>query len=323
LSARIDVHNHALPEPALELLRREPRYGVKLNGRRWSGGKHVDFEIADSFVDVDAKLAELEARGLDAAVVSVAPPLFYYHVEPALGEEMARAANEGLRDLCAAAPERLRWLATAPLQDPGRAGAVLADAAADGAVGVEIGTAVVERRLDEDPFEPFWGAVERLNLPVTLHPAYTEGINPALAPFYFENVLGFLFDTTVAIERLICAGVLDRHPALRFVLVHAGGYFPYQAGRLRHARAVRGELADAPPDPWAYLDRMFFDTITHDRLALDYLVRRVGAERVLLGTDLPFDMALPEPVELLRSAVGQRDARAIAETNPANLYGFG
>jgi aminocarboxymuconate-semialdehyde decarboxylase len=311
-----------MPSPALELLRADPGYGVTLTGTRWRGGKHVEFEIAASFVEPHAKLAELEERGLHAAIVSVAPPLFYYHVGPARGEDMARAVNEGLEGFCAAAPERLRWLATVPLQDPERAVDALEDAVERGCLGVEIGTTVVDRRLDEDFFEPFWGAAERLGLPVTLHPAYTEGINPGLAPFYFENVLGFPFDTTVAVERLICAGTLDRHPNLQLVLVHAGGYLPYQAGRLRHARGVRPELADAPVDPWEYLDRLHFDTITHDRLALEYLVRRVGVERVVLGTDLPFDMALPQPLELLRSAVDDDTAGVIAERNPVALYGL-
>src|SRR5262245_17191474 len=97
---KIDVHNHALPERALDLLRRDPAYEVRLEGRHWSGGLHVDFEIVPSFVEPEAKLAELASKGLDAAVVSTAPPLFYYHLgaEPA-GEAMSRATNEGLAEI--------------------------------------------------------------------------------------------------------------------------------------------------------------------------------------------------------------------------------
>jgi aminocarboxymuconate-semialdehyde decarboxylase len=319
---KIDVHNHALPERALELLRRDPVYGVRLDGRHWSGGVHVDFEIVPSFVEPEAKLAELESKGLDAAVVSTAPPLFYYHLdaEPA-GEAMSRATNEGLAELCAFDPRRLRWLATVPMQAPERAVAVLEEAVAAGAVGVEIGTAVAGRRLDEPEFEPFWSAAEALGVPVTLHPAYGEHLR-ALDDFYFENVLGFLFETTITIERLIVAGVLDRHPGLRLVLLHGGGYFPYQVGRLRHARTVRPELASAPADPWAYRDRLHFDIITHDPSALAYLIERAGADRIVMGTDLPFDMATPDPLGLLGAAADAEAARAIAEANPAALYGF-
>lgn len=319
---RIDVHNHVIPEAALELLRADPTYGVELDGRRWSGGLHVNFEIVDSFVEPPAKLAELESKGLDAAVVSVAPPLFYHHVDAeSAGEPMARAVNRGLAEFCAAAPDRLRWLASVPMQAPERAVAVLEDAVESGCVGVEIGTAVPGRPLDEPEFEPFWEAAVRLGLPVTLHPAYGE-YSTALDSFYFTNVLGFPFDTTIAIERLIVAGVLDRHPELQIVLLHGGGYFPYQVGRLRHAGTVRPELEDAPSDPWSYSRRLFFDIITHDPAALSYLIDRAGADRVVMGTDLPFDMATPDPMKLLQAAADGPAVKAIAERNPAALYGF-
>lgn len=320
---RIDVHNHAIPETALELLGREPAYGVTLSGRSWKGGTHVEFDVVASFTDVDAKLAELAERDLEAAVISVAPPLFYYHVDPERGEAMARAANAGLAEMVAAQPDRLAWLASVPLQAPERAVAVLDEAVAAGCVGVEIATAVAPgRRLDDEGLEPFWAAVTRLALPVTLHPAYVEP-NPALGDFYLENVIGFPLETTVAVERLICAGVLDRHPALRLILVHAGGYFAWQAGRLRHARTVRPELAASPGDPWAYLDQIWLDPITHDPDALRYLVAKVGAGRLVMGTDLPFDMATPAPMGALRDVVDPRTAQAIAEDNPATLYRFG
>jgi aminocarboxymuconate-semialdehyde decarboxylase len=316
----IDVHNHAVPERAIELVGRDPVYEASVSDGRWRGGVHVEFELVPSFIDPRAKVAELEAKGLERAVVSVAPPLFYYHVDPEAGEAMARAINAGLAEMAAAEPERLRWLATVPLQDTERVVAVLEDAHVEGCVGVEIATSAAPgRRLDEPEVEPFWMAAERLALPVMLHPAYLEP-NPALGDYYLANVIGFLLETTVALERLICAGVLDRHPGLRLVLVHAGGYFPWQAGRLRHARTVRPELRASPADPWAYLDQLWFDPITHDRDALRYLLAKVGPGRVVLGTDLPFDMATPDPVGELR-AVADADAVAtIAERNPAALY---
>ena len=320
---RTDVHNHAIPDRALDLLSRDPAYPVTVEGRRLKGSIHGDFLLAESFTDPAAKIAELESKGLEAAVVSVAPPLFYYDlgVDPALA--MARAVNDGLAEFCSGERGRLRWLASVPLQDPAAAASELERAAGEGCVGVEIATGLADgRRLDAPEFEPFWTQAERLGLPVTLHPAYVER-HPGLQDFYFENVLGFLFETSIAIERLISARVLDRHPKLQIVLVHGGGYFPYQAGRLRHARTVRQELADSPDDPWAYLDRIWFDIVTHDAAALRYLVDRVGAGRVVVGTDLPFDMALPEPMRLLAEAVGANTAERIAEANAAELYPSG
>jgi aminocarboxymuconate-semialdehyde decarboxylase len=315
---RIDVHNHAIPQTAIDLLNRDPVYGATVEDGVWRGGVHVNFELADSFVSAEAKLAELESKDLEAAVVSVSPTIFYHHVDAAAGEAMAVAANEGLAEM---ASERLRWMASVPLQAPERAAAVLEEAVGAGAVGVEIGTSVAETPLDDPSLAPFWAAAERLGAPVMLHPAYVPK-HPRLQDYYLENVIGFPLETTIAIERLICAGVLDRHPDLRVVLLHAAGYFPWQAGRLRHARTVRPELADSPADPWSYLGQVLIDTITHDADALRYLIAKAGAENLVLGTDLPFDMATPEPLAALRAACDEETAARIAERNPAELYRF-
>ena len=317
---RIDVHNHAIPEPALDLLRTDPVYRTRIeNGWFRRGG--ASFVIAASFRDPDAKLAELKAKGLDAAVVSAAPPLFFYDVDAGAGDALCRATNEGLCDFAAAHPDRYRWMAHVPLAAPERAPGVLREAVAAGAVGVEVGTSIAGRRLDEEDFEPFWAAAETLGVPVMLHPAYNEA-NRGLDPFYLQNVIGNLLETTIAAERLICAGVLDRHPRLRVLLVHGGGYYPYQAGRLRHAATVRTELESAPRDPWAYRGRVLVDTITHDVESLRFLLHRMGPENVVLGTDLPFDMATPEPVAELEAAADAATARAVAERNPGRLFGF-
>jgi aminocarboxymuconate-semialdehyde decarboxylase len=316
---RIDVHNHAIPETAIELLNRDPVYGATVEDGIWNGGTHVRFDVVPSFVDPAAKLAELEAKELDAAIVSTSPTLFYYHVDAEPAEAMAVAVNQGLAAL---ASERLRWMASVPLQAPERAVSVLEDAAAAGAVGVEIGTSAGPGRpLDDPALEPFWSAAERLGLPVMLHPAYVPQ-HPLLQDFYLENVIGFPLETTIAVERLIAAGTLDRHPGLRLVLVHAGGYFPWQAGRLRHARTVRHELASSPADPWSYLGQIRLDPITHDPDALRYLIAKAGAENLVMGTDLPFDMATPEPMAALRAACDEETAAQIAEHNPAELYRF-
>jgi aminocarboxymuconate-semialdehyde decarboxylase len=319
---RIDVHNHAVPEQAIALLNRDPVYGVTVRNGQWRGGVHPAFDVVASFTDPDAKIAELERGGLEGAVVSTSPPLFYYHVDPEAGEAMARAVNAGLAEMAAARADRLSWMASVPLQAPDRAVAVLDDAAAAGCVGVEIATAAgPERALDDPALEPFWAAAERHGLPVMLHPMYT-GPHPRLGDYYLENVIGFPLETTIAIERLISSGTLDRHPGLRIVLVHAGGYFPWQAGRLRHARTVRPELASSPSDPWSYLGQVVVDPITHDADALRYLVAKVGAANVVMGTDLPFDMATPEPMTALLAACDEETATRIAEHNPADLYGL-
>jgi aminocarboxymuconate-semialdehyde decarboxylase len=207
------------------------------------------------------------------------------------------------------------------MADPEGVPAFLEDAVADGAVGAEIGTNIAGRRLDDPVYEPFWATAESLGIPVLIHPAFNEE-NRGMNDFYFQNVIGNQLETTIAIERLIAAGVLERHPNVRVLLVHAGGYFPFQAGRLRHARTVRMELQDSPIDPWSYFGQVVVDTITHDTDTLRHLIERVGRDNVVMGTDLPFDMASPEPMQTLEAAADAETVRVISESNPAKLYRF-
>ena len=320
---KTDVHNHAVPESAMELLSRDPVYGVTVDANfHVSGGPEGAYTVEPPFRDPPAKLANLERHGLEAAVVSVDPTFFWYDVDPDAGAAMAEAVNRGLKEFCAYSPDRLHWMATLPMQDPDLAAGMLEEQRAAGCVGVEVGTHIVDRRLDEPSFEPFWAAAERLSLPVMIHPSFNQA-HPALQVFHLQNVIGNQLETTLTIERLICAGVLDEHPGVRVLAVHAAGFYPFQAGRLRHARTVRPELAAAPEDPMAYRGRVLADTITHDADALRFLVAKMGVENVVMGTDLPFDMATPEPMRSLEEAAGAEASRRIAEDNPARLFRFG
>ena len=319
----VDVHHHAIPRRVLDLFGRDPVYGVTVAGTTWHGGNHVDFEIRPEFTDCDAKLAQLDRLGIDGAIVSGIPPLFYYELPAAAGAAVCAANNEGLAELAAESGGRLWWMGHVPLQDPELAARTTRELAAAGAVGLHVGTSIAGRRLDEPAFEPFWAAAAETGLPVEIHPDFSYDRHLALAPYYLNNVVGLPLETTLTIERLICAGVLDRHPGLRVVLLHGGGFFPYQAGRLRHARTVRPELADAPTDPWSCFGQVAVDTITHDPAALAYLVDRIGADNVVLGTDLPFDMAPHDPLALVRDGVSEALFDRLTRANPARIYELG
>jgi aminocarboxymuconate-semialdehyde decarboxylase len=318
---RTDIHNHAVPDSVVQFFERESAFGLTVTGdRHLSGGPEGEYELEPAFYDADAKVANLEHHGLEAAIVSLDPPFFYYDVEPDDATRLSALVNEGLSEMCAQRPDRLRWMATVPLQDPERAAAILREAKGAGCVGVEIGTSTGDRRLDDPVFEPFWTEAESLGLPVMLHPAYQHA-HPGFDGYHLTNVIGNMLETTIAIERLIMAGVLDRHPEVTIVIVHSGGYFAYQQGRLRHARTVRPYPDSAPSDPADYFGRVRFDCLTHDRQALDFLLSRVGVENVLMGTDLPCDMATPAPWDDLVAVAGEERARAVAEANIDGLYG--
>jgi aminocarboxymuconate-semialdehyde decarboxylase len=315
----LDVHNHVIPTDVIDLLNSEPSYGVSITDGHWRGVHHVPFPVVASFFDVAAKLQHLDRVGIDAAVISAPPPLFFYEQSAAAADRLCTASNEGFARFCAGAPARLRWLANLPLQDPDLAVASYRAAVAAGAAGAALGTSVEGRRLDEPEFERFWAIAGELGLPVLLHPAFNEP-HAGLSSWYLQNVIGNPLETTVAVERLLCAGTLHRHAGLRLILLHGGGFFPYQAGRLRHARGVRPELADTEQDLLAPLDRLYFDTITHDPQALRFLLQQVGEGHVVLGTDMPFDMAMQEPMSDLRAALPDEVVWRIAEDVPNALF---
>jgi len=317
---RWDVHNHAVPREAIELLRSADGYPIQVEGDFMEADR-VRARLTPEFVDPETKLAQLARLGLEAAVVSGSPALFAYETDADRGLELCRAVNRGLATLCAHDLERLRWIAHVPLQAAEASVEALEEAAGAGAVGLHIGTSVAGTPLDRAGLDPFWSAAEAHGLTLMLHPAYNDP-HPGLEGHHLQNAIGNLLETTIAAERLIVAGVLDRHPGLRLLLVHGGGYVPWQAGRLRHAAAVRPELEGAAADPCAYFGRVFVDTITHDAQVLRYLVERVGADAVVMGTDLPFDMATPDPLAALGQAVDEETARLITDEAPQRLFGL-
>lgn len=316
---RIDVHNHVIPTEVIDLFNADPAYGVSITDGEWRGVHHVPFQVGPSFYDVAAKLEQLDQAGIDAAVVSAPPPLFFYEQDGAVCERLCEVTNVGLAQFCASRSDRLQWLANLPMQDPDRAVGAYRTAITAGCAGAALGTSVAGTRLDDPSFERFWAVAAEAGLPVLLHPAFNEP-HTGLNSWYLQNVIGNPFETTVAVERLLCAGVLTRNPALRLILVHGGGAFPYLLGRLRHARLVRPDLVDTPPDLLAPLSQLYFDSLTHDAEALRFLVTQVGEHHVVLGTDMPFDMAPQAPMADLEAALSEQVARCVAQETPAMLF---
>lgn len=318
----IDVHNHVIPDPVLRLAARDGGLGISTDDGMFRSPNHVPFPLVPTFHSPQEKTADLAKRGLWGAVVSPAPVLFGYDLDPRLAIALCEATNEGMAEFCAYAPDRLHWLANLPMQAPREAARMYAEAVSAGAVGAALGTSIAGRRLDEPGFGAFWEQADAIGRPVLIHPAFNCA-HPALDQWYLQNVIGNPLETTIVVERLICAGVLARHPRVRLLLMHGGGFLPYQTGRLVHARGVRPELVDAPENAWDFFGQLYFDTITHDASALRYLVSRAGLDHVVLGTDLPFDMALARPADTLAEALSDEQAQAVGVTNPRRLFGLG
>ncbi|MBF8185776.1 amidohydrolase family protein [Nonomuraea sp. K274] len=317
----IDVHAHVFP-PALVTAARagDAPDGIRtehVDGQEWVVHRQgYRYPLAAAFHDVEARLGDMDAMGIDLAVLSPAPTLFLYWTEE--GVDAARVVNDAVATMVAQAPDRFAGLGTLPLRDPAAAVAELRRCAALGLRGAQIGPHVEGTPLDDAALRPVLAAAEELRLPLTIHPYYV-GSTPGLDDFYLTNLQGNPWQTAVCASRLILSGALDALPGLDLVLVHGGGHLPYQIGRLDHGRRVRPETRGCREAPSAYLRRFHYDTLTHSGAATGWLIDLVGADRVLYGTDMPFDMG-GGPLDS-QLGPGHRAHRAgIAHRNAERLY---
>jgi aminocarboxymuconate-semialdehyde decarboxylase len=324
----IDTHTHFIPESLPDVCSGRPEWGVRVearDGRRWVVHEQgFAYPLDPTFVCVREKLDDMDARGIDFSLMSLAPPMFLYGMPAADGEAFARYANDALAELVARGHDRLGGIATLPMRSPDAAAVELRRCVEELSLrGAQIGANIEAVQLDDPSFTPVFEAAESLGVPLMLHPYYV-GAKPGLQDFYLTNIFGNPLDTALAAARLIFSGTLERFPRLDFVLVHAGGFLPYQIGRLDHGWSVRAEpKASLARKPGEFLDRFYFDTITHHDGALRWLLELVGAERVLIGTDLPFDMGDPDPVGRLDRVTSSTEARArVASLNAIELFGL-
>lgn len=326
---RVDIHTHFIPPAFIE----QARAGQALDdvtledhdNETWVvHPQGYRYPLAREFFDLDAKLQHMDSLDIDVSVLSIAPTLLFYWQEADAAGDFCRMANEAMAEIASQSDGRLYAMATVPLQDPEAAAAELRHAVTElDHTGALIGTTMEDRRLDEPALEPFFATAEELGVPVVLHPYYV-GLRPGLKDFYLTNLAGNPLETCIAAARLMLSGFLDRHPNLDVVLVHAGGYMPYQIGRLDHGFRVRSEtnaVIDAPPS--TYLRRFYYDTITHAAVPLQFLVELVGADRVVVGTDIPFDMADTRFAEYLATVdVDDQAMAAINGANAARIFGL-
>jgi aminocarboxymuconate-semialdehyde decarboxylase len=304
----VDVHTHFIPEELIELIGSGAGpSGLSVDLREGkdplivhdNGLRYPALEI---FRELGARLDYMDARGVDVSLISISPSLYLYWLDPEETVAASRLINDAAAAIAASSGGRLGAFATLPMNDPGAAAAELRRARTQlGVVGASVGTSVGTTQLDAPEFDQVFRVATELGVPIMLHP-YTSMIarpDAGTEGFHLGNVIGNPVETFVAGCRLLVGGVFDRHPDLTVLLAHGGGALPYQIGRLQHAYEVREETSSvAERPPLSYLENLRFDTAIFDRRALEYLIGIAGSERVVYGTDLPFDMGDASAIEI-------------------------
>ena len=330
--AVIDTHSHFLPLQLVEFLREGNHPDVRVedrkDGRSWivyaSG---TQFPITANFHDPEAILAVMDKAGIDVSILSVAAPLFFYELDEAGSVAVSRILNDAAAGLARESGGRLRGMAAVPLNAPQEAARELRRAHGElGLRGVEIGASVGLEQLDAAGLDPFYAAADELSMTVFIHP-YTSmlgvGTPPGLDRYFTSNSVGNPLETYRAGVRMMLGGVFDRHPGLLVHLAHAGGSLPYQISRVNHTYGLREEVRQvAQRRPYDYLPNFLFDTVIYDERQLDFLKTIVGAERIVFGTDYPFDMADLTGIGWA-SRLENGDAERILESNAERAYGLG
>jgi aminocarboxymuconate-semialdehyde decarboxylase len=327
----IDVHAHAIVPAAMALVADRPEAKaarereVEVLGEA-SAERQLEVvkEVGPLLADLDRRLQAMDRSRVDVQLVSPSPVHYHDWADAGLAGKLARTVSAGIAELCERRPDRLFGMGLAPLQDPSVAETALVEAVTDlGLRGVEISTAAPGRELGDADLEGFWARAEELDALVFIHP-WGCTLGERLNRHYLYNIVGQPVETALALSHIIFSGLLDRHPGLKIIAAHGGGYLPFYPGRSDHGWAVRPEITTPRERPSSYLRRLWFDSLVHDPEQLADLVERVGADRVLLGSDFPFDMGVADPVERVEATPGLDDAQrcAICGGNAAALLGL-
>jgi aminocarboxymuconate-semialdehyde decarboxylase len=301
----VDIHSHYFPETYLNVFNED---GKRLNAEyrmtdqgffyKAPNAPNVAGPLPTKFMDLKQRIAEMDQQSVAVQAVSLTAPMVYWG-DAELDHKLATAWNDAATAAHQAYPTRLVAFCTLPMLYPDRAIDELNRASKlPGIRGVYMGTNINNKDLSDPLFEPIWARIEELDLPVFLHPLQTVG-GERLRKYFFSNLLGNPVDTAIAACHLIFGGVLDRHPKLRIGLPHGGGALLILMGRVDHGWQVRPEAKQLPKAPSSYLDRFFYDTIVHSKSVMEFVIREVGAERIMVGSDYCFEMGYERPIQFL------------------------
>jgi aminocarboxymuconate-semialdehyde decarboxylase len=327
----VDVHCHALTPGVEALVGSCPQklaewdMTVRMQGEPSAHYNRTTMipAISPKLTQLQVRLDDMDAMGVDIQVVSPSPTQYYYWAQPELAWEIVRVQNEHIAELCAQAPHRLRGFGNIALQHPQLAVEQLTHCVRQlGLKGIEVSSSVNAAELADARFWPVWSKAQELNCLVFIHPLGTS-VGERLNRYYLSNIIGQPLETTIALSQLIFGGVLDHYPGLKILAAHGGGYLPCYAGRSDHAWHARPDARTMAKPLTEYLRQIWFDCLVYEPQAVRRLIEQVGASQVVVGTDYPFDMGHYAIHALLQAVPGLSEAEraAILGGNALQLLG--
>lgn len=327
LHRAIDVHHHYVPTQVIDEVRRHGEaLGVAVSEVRGSyalsfaGSK--PHRLQPPIFDVGGHIEAMDQGRVQIATLEANTNSLGYRLSGEQGEAWSKLYNQCVSDLVKRRPDRFKGTATVPMQDPARAANVLEDAVRElDFRAAFIGTNVNGRYYNTKDFDMFWAKAQELDVLVVIHPENIAGAE-RMTEFGLNAVCGNPADSTLCLGYMLYSGVFDRFPDLKICALHGGGFLPYHLGRFdkefETGKGVRPAQAVKPPS--GYLKNLYFDTLVYDVDTLEYLKAKVGADRLMLGTDYPYtlgDWLGAEKIQALQCP--QAEKEAILEGNARRL----
>jgi aminocarboxymuconate-semialdehyde decarboxylase len=282
-------------------------------------------EVEANVWDPRTRMGECKNHDVDIQVLSTVPAMFSYWAKAVDALDISMLLNDHIAEVVAEFPQRFIGLGTIPLQDIDLAISEMERCLSDlGLAGVEIGTNVNQRNLDDELLFSVFEAAQDLNAAIFIHPWDMMGQDD-LQKYWLSWLVGMPAETSRAICSMIFGGVFERLPNLRVAFAHGGGAFPAILGRVQHGFNVRPDLCavDNKIDPVKYLGKFWVDSLVHDNDALDYLINKVGINKIALGTDYPFPLGELEPGDLITtSSLNNNDKEKLLSQNALDWLGL-
>ena len=317
----IDIHAHISPEGYIRAVESgEEWYGI-------SGLSHQFHQaVPRTMWTPEQRLTDMDSIGVDVHVLSTNAVFYNYGGDPVKVTAMDRECNDYVSQLTKDHPDRFAGLANLPMQDVGAAATELERAMTQlGMKGAMIDDHVNGVTYDDPRFFPLWEVAEQTGAVILIHQAVETLVTPRLNRYHLPNTIGNLVDRAVTYASFVFGGVMDKYPGLRVCLSHGGGYTCFGAGRMDRGWQVRSEARDnINKPPSTYLNRFWYDCLTHSEPALRMLIDSVGIDKVVFGTDWPFDMQIDWPVSWVQGlkSLTQEEKEAILYKNLENLLGI-